>query len=222
MTRNSMILSEKHPAGGDGSSGAKRERMTEEEILRQRERLKSTSDKVKNEASTFTARWITDQLGEYGFDSDDGPFSEAEMNGDPVWVICTECYLAIHNGEWRWPENRKLSTQMIQIAKSRMAHRVRDFMKRDKAKDNLPTSQMTYTQQMQMEEAAGQWELEYTLRDLGYEIAATAVADDPLLLRYLEVLYQLNCYDLMAEKLGMEEREVIKLERKLLKSLAKL
>ncbi len=217
-----MILDDMHPAGGEGSSGAKRERMTAEEILRQRERLKSTSDKVKNEASTFTARWITDQLGEYGFDSDDGPFSEAEMNGDPVWVICTECYLAIHNGDWRWPEERKLSSQMIQIAKSKMAHRVRDFMKRDKAKDNLPTSQMTYTQQMQMEEAVGQWELEYTLRDLGYEIAATAVADDPLMLRYLEVLHELNCYDLIAERLGMTEREVIKLERKLLKRLAKL
>ena len=222
MSNNLMILDDMHPAGGEGSSGAKRERMTEEEILRQRERLKSTSDKVKNEASTFTARWITDQLGEYGFDSDDGPFSEAEMNGDPVWVICTECYLAIHNGDWRWPEERKLSSQMIQIAKSKMAHRVRDFMKRDKAKDNLPTSQMTYTQQMQMEEAAGQWELEYTLRDLGYEIAATAVADDPLMLRYLEVLHELNCYDLIAERLGMTEREVIKLERKLLKRLAKL
>ena len=222
MSNKTIILGDMQPEGSDNSSGAKRKPMTEEEVLRQRERLKSTSDRVKDEASKFTARWITDQLGEYGFDPENGPFSEVEMNGDAVWVICADCYKAIWDGDWRWPENRKLSSQMIQIAKSKMAHIVRDFTKRDKEKDNLLTSHMTYTQIQQMEEAAGMWELEYTLRDLGYEIAATAVADDPLMLRYLEVLYELNCYDLMAEKLGMTEREVIKLERKLLKRLAKL
>ena len=104
-----------------------------------------------------------------------------------------------------------------------MSHIVRDFNKRDKAKDDLPTSQMTYTQQMQMEEAAGQWETESQMIDLAYEIAEKAVADDPVLLRYLQVLREYKCYDLMAQQLGgIGEDEVIRIERQLLKRLEQL
>lgn len=203
-------------------SCANRATMSEEEKLLQRDRLRSTPDKVKNEASRFTARWITEQLAEYGFNPNDGPFSQAEMKGDAVWVICADCYKAIHDGDWRWPENRKLSSQMIQIAKSKMAHIVRDYTKRNKANDDLPASQLSYTQQLMMEEAAGRWEMESNLRDLGYDIAFAAVADDPDLTRYLRALYDVNAYDLMAERLEMSEREVLRLERKLLRRLANL
>lgn len=222
MKKSYRKTGEKQPAQAQARAGAKRVPMTDEEKLLQRERLKNTPKSVKEDASGFTARWITDQIAEYGFDPENGPFSELEMKGDPVWVICTECYKAIYDGDWRWPEERKLSTQMIQIAKSKMSHRVRDYLNRDKAKDDLPTSQMTYTQQMQMEEAAGQWDLESNLRDLGYEIAVAAVADNPLFLRYLEVLRDKRCYDLMAEEMGIEESEVRRIERKLLKYLEKL
>lgn len=196
--------------------------MTEQEKQHQRERLKNLPDSVKESAAIFTTRWVTDQLAEYGFDPVDGPFSEAEMNGDAVWVICTESYKAIFDGLWRWPENRKLSSQMIQVCKSKMAHRVRDYMKRNKDKDNLLTSHTTYTQLMQMEEAAGQWELEANMRELGYEIARSAVGNDSLMLRYLDALYHSNSYDLMAEKLNMTEQEVMRLERKVLKLLDRL
>jgi hypothetical protein len=193
--------------------------MTDEEKMRQRNRLLNTPAHVKEQASSLAARWITDQLAEYGFDPFDGPFSEKEMKGDAIWIICTECYRAIFDGEWRWPENRKLSTQMIQIAKSKMAHIVRDFNKRDKAKDDLHTSQMTYTQQMRMEEAAGQWEMESNMIDFAYEIAEKAVADHPLFLRFLKSLREYRCYDLMAEDLGLSEREVLRIEKQLLKYL---
>lgn len=221
MKKKFIRLGDPHHGKGSAQPGAQRKPMTEEEKLRQRERLKSTPDSEKNEASKMTACWITDQLGVYGFDSENGPFSETEMDGDAVWVLCTACYLAIWNGEWRWPEERKLSTQMIQIAKSKMAHIVRDFTKRDKAKDNLLTSQMTYTQIQQMEEAAGQWEMEVSLRDFGYEIAVAVVGNDALLLRYLEVLYEVNAYDLIADRMNLTPREVYSIERKLLKLLAK-
>ena len=219
MKKLCLKLCQSQPASGHSPAGNARVPMTDEEKMRQRNRLLKTPASVKEHASSLAARWITDQLAAYGFDPFDGPFSEKEMKGDAIWIICTESYRAIYDGEWRWPENRKLSTQMIQIAKSKMAHIVRDFNKRDKAKDDLQTSQMTYSQQMRMEEAAGQWEMESDMMDLAYEIAEGIVADNPLFLRYLKSLREYKCYDLMADDLGLSEREVLRIERQLLKYL---
>ena len=219
MKKLCLKLCQSQPASGHSPAGNARVPMTDEEKMRQRNRLLKTPASVKEHASSLAARWITDQLAAYGFDPFDGPFSEKEMKGDAIWIICTESYRAIYDGEWRWPENRKLSTQMIQIAKSKMAHIVCDFNKRDKAKDDLHTSQMTYSQQMRMEEAAGQWEMESDMMDLAYEIAEGIVADNPLFLRYLKSLREYKCYDLMAKDLGISEREVLRIEKQLLKYL---
>lgn len=219
MKKLCLKLCQSQPASGHSPAGDAHVPMTDEEKMRQRNRLLKTPASVKEHASNLAARWITDQLAAYGFDPFDGPFSEKEMKGDAIWIICTESYRAIYDGEWRWPENRKLSTQMIQIAKSKMAHIVRDFNKRDKAKDDLHTSQMTYTQLMKMEEAAGQWEMESNMIDFAYEIAEKAVADHPLFLRFLKSLREYRCYDLMAEDLGLSEREVLRIEKQLLKYL---
>ena len=219
MKKLCLKMCQSQPASGHSPAGNARVPMTDEEKMRQRNRLLKTPAHVKEQASSLAARWITDQLAAYDLDPFDGPFSEKEMKGDAIWIICTESYRAIYDGEWRWPENRKLSTQMIQIAKSKMAHIVRDFNKRDKAKDDLHTSQMTYTQQMRMEEAAGQWEMESNMIDFAYEIAEKAVADHPLFLRYLKSLREYRCYDLMAEDLGLSEREVLRIEKQLLKYL---
>ena len=219
MKKLCLKLCQSQPASGHSPAGNARVPMTDEEKMRQRNRLLKTPASVKEHASSLAARWITDQLAAYGFDPFDGPFSEKEMKGDAIWIICTESYRAIYDGEWRWPENRKLSTQMIQIAKSKMAHIVRDFNKRDKAKDDLHTSQMTYTQLMKMEEAAGQWEMESNMIDFAYEIAEKAVADHPLFLRFLKSLREYRCYDLMADDLGLSEREVLRIEKQLLKYL---
>ena len=219
MKKLCLKLCQSQPASGHSPAGNARVPMTDEEKMRQRNRLLKTPASVKEHASSLAARWITDQLAAYDLDPFDGPFSEKEMKGDAIWIICTESYRAIYDGEWRWPENRKLSTQMIQIAKSKMAHIVRDFNKRDKAKDDLHTSQMTYTQLMKMEEAAGQWEMESNMIDFAYEIAEKAVADNPLFLRYLKSLREYKCYDLMAKDLGISEREVLRIEKQLLKYL---
>lgn len=219
MKKLCLKLCQSQPASGHSPAGNARVPMTDEEKMHQRIRLISTPVSAKEQIASFVARWITDQLAAYGFDPFDGPFSEKEMKGDAIWIICTECYRAIFDGEWRWPENRKLSTQMIQIAKSKMAHIVRDFNKRDKAKDDLQTSQMTYSQQMRMEEAAGQWEMESDMMDLAYEIAEGIVADNPLFLRYLKSLREYKCHDLMAKDLGISEREVLRIEKQLLKYL---
>ena len=219
MKKLCLKLCQSQPASGHSPAGNARVPMTDEEKMRQRNRLLKTPASVKEHASSLAARWITDQLAAYDLDPFDGPFSEKEMKGDAIWIICTESYRAIYDGEWRWPENRKLSTQMIQIAKSKMAHIVRDFNKRDKTKDDLHTSQMTYTQLMKMEEAAGQWEMESNMIDFAYEIAEKAVADHPLFLRFLKSLREYRCYDLMADDLGLSEREVLRIEKQLLKYL---
>ena len=110
MKSPNLKMCQSLPVSDHGSPGKKRVPMTDEEKMRQRNRLLKTPASVKEHASSLAARWITDQLAAYGFDPFDGPFSEKEMKGDAIWIICTECYRAIFDGKWRWPENRKLST----------------------------------------------------------------------------------------------------------------
>ena len=102
MKKLCLKLCQSQPASGHSPAGNARVPMTDEEKLRQRNRLLKTPASVKEHASSLAARWITDQLAAYGFDPFDGPFSEKEMKGDAILIICTESYRAIFDGEWRW------------------------------------------------------------------------------------------------------------------------
>lgn len=206
-----------------------RKKLTPEELLMQQQRnqlrLKAIPDREKEEVSKFVARWISNEIDEsvFGF-SDDGPFSEDAMDGgDPVWTICSECYKDLWDGKWNWPEDRKLSTQLCYMAKSKMLHQVRDYLNRKKTRPELFTSHMTPEQLKEMEETANRWAAENDIRDreLGYSMAAEAVSKNALYLRYLEVLYDWDSYDFIAEKLNMEVVEVVNVEKKMLKFIKK-
>lgn len=184
-------------------------------------RLRSMPEKEKNNAVTFFSCWATGWLSEHDMTSQQGPFSITEMNGDAVKVLCTECYLAIWNGDWRWPEDRKLSTQMIQVAKSKMGHIIRDYTERNRP-TMLMTGEMTPEQFKEMEEAARQLSTEFNLREEGFITARHLVGDNALFLLYLEAVYEADCYDIIKDKMHMETvEEVLKVEKKLLKFLEK-
>lgn len=183
-------------------------------------RLRSMPKKTKNDAVTFFSRWVTGWLSKHEFTLQQGPFSYTEMNGNAVKVLCTECYLAVWNGDWKWPENRKLSTQMIQVAKSKMGHIIRDYTERNRP-TMLMTGEMTPNQFNEMEEAARQLSIEFNMREEGFTTAKHLVGDNALFLLYLEALYDADCYDLIAVKMHMEVDEVLRVEEKLLKFLEK-
>lgn len=163
------------PAEAEAEAGKKkREKLTSEEqrpqLLKKemqaqanQDRLRSMPEKQKNDAVTFFSCWVTGWLREHEFTLKQGPFSYTEMNGDAVKVLCTECYLAVWNGDWEWPKNRKLSTQMIQVAKSKIGHIIRDYSERYRP-TMLITGEMTPNKLEEMEEAARLLFIEFNMR----------------------------------------------------------
>lgn len=198
----------------------KRQPMTPEEKAQQKQRLKSVSEKEKREAMEILSKWITCWLNDHGFDKQQGPFSNIEMNGDAIEVIAPDCYLKIHEGDWRWHKNWKLSTQLIQVARSIMSHIIRDYKKR-LCDGELLACDMTPSQLKKMDEAEKQLTLEFDMREEGFKIAEKIVSDNPQFMLYLEALRDSNCYELIAEKMNMEVKEVLKVERKLLNFIRK-
>ena len=198
----------------------KRKPLTPEEKVQQKQRLMSISEKVKREAIVFLSNWITCWLIEHGFNKQQGPFSNIEMKGDAVKVICYDCYLKIHEGNWRWHKKWKLSTQLIQVATSIMKHTIRDYKKR-LSDGELLTCDMTPNQLIKLDEAEKQLTLEFDMREEGFKIAEQIVSDNPQFMLYLEALKDTNCYELIAEKMNMEVKEVLKVERKLLNFIRK-
>ena len=197
-----------------------RKPLTPEEKAQQKQRLMSISEEEKRKAMIFLFNWITWWLNEHGFNRQKGPFSDIEMKGEADLVIGNDCYLKIYEGDWRWHKNWKLSTQLIQVAKSIMLHIIRDYKKRH-CNGELLTCDMTPSQLKKLDEAERQLTLEFDMREEGFKIAEQIVSDNPLFMLYLEALKEYNCYKLIAKKMDMEVKEVLKLERKMLNFIRK-
>lgn len=180
-------------------------------------RLLSVTPKEKKKALDCLSRWVTWEIKKRGFDTERGPFSFSAMGGSPVLMIVEECYEALFCGEWRWKEGRTLSSMLIEIAKSKMGHIVRDYYNAGEPEITL-VSQQNHRQQVEME-AAYQWELEANMRELGYDIARDVVRGNKTLMAYIDALYEENDYAGIAKRLHVSKRDAMELERQLLEIL---
>lgn len=180
-------------------------------------RLDAVTLEQKEKALKKLARWITYEIVHRGFDLEHGPFSFAAMGGNAVEVISQKCYDALFGGEWRWKPSRELSSMLIQIAKSKMGHIIRDWHAQGHP-DIKRTSEMSYREQVEMD-IARQWEAEANMRELGYDIARKVVKGKPKMMAYVEAVYENNDYRAIAKKLKMTLKEVQDLERQLLSLL---
>lgn len=217
------------PVEAEAEAGKKkREKMTLEEILEQQDRMKAVPGEEKRKLVKGFSDRLTRWMYSHGYDRHQGPLSEEELKGNPPDVIFSISYMALWNGDWRWKKDLDLLEQLIIVAKSKMAHIIRKYCNSIRI---IATSRLTYNQQIEMEKAAGvaDWmevadelEIECSMRDWAFGKAIKAVSGNLMFLRYLEVLYDVNDYEFMASRLGIEEKEVIKIERKLLKFLSKV
>ena len=182
-------------------------------------RLEAVTPQEKEKALKKLARWITYEIVHRGFDLDYGPFSFSALGGNAVEVISQECYDALFTGEWHWKPTRELSSMLIEIAKSKMGHMIRDWHSQDHPDIRL-TGQMSYREEVEMD-VARQWEAEANMRELGYDIARSVVAGNAKMLAYLEALHDTNDYRAIAKRLKMTLREVMELESQLLSLLEK-
>ena len=177
-------------------------------------RLEAVTPEEKEKALKKLARWITYEIVHRGFDLDYGPFSYAAMGGNAVEVISQECYDALFGGEWHWKPTRELSSMLIQIAKSKMGHIIRDWHAQGHP-DIKRTSEMSYREQVEMD-VARQYEAEANMRELGYDIARKVLNGNPKFLAYVEAVYETNDYRAVAKRLKMTLKEVQELESQLL------
>ena len=177
-------------------------------------RLEAVTPEEKEKALKKLARWITYEIVHRGFDLDSGPFSYAAMGGNAVEVISQECYDALFGGEWHWKPTRELSSMLIQIAKSKMGHIIRDWHAQGHP-DIKRTSEMSYREQVEMD-IARQYEAEANMRELGYDIARKVLDENPKFLAYVEAVYETNDYRAVAKRLKMTLKEVQELESQLL------
>lgn len=177
-------------------------------------RLAAVTPEEKEKALKKLARWITYEIVHRGFDLEFGPFSFAAMGGNAVEVISQECYEALFGGEWHWKPTRELSSMLIQIAKSKMGHIIRDWHTQG-CPNVKHTSAMSYREQVEMD-IARQWEAEANMRELGYDIARKALSGNPKMLAYVEAVHETNDYRAIAKRLKMTLKEVQELESELL------
>ena len=180
-------------------------------------RLEAVTLEQKEKALKKLARWITYEIIHRGFDLEYGPFSFSAMGGNAVEVISQECYDALFTGEWHWKPKRELSSMLIEIAKSKMGHMIRDWHAQGHPDIKL-ASEMSYREQVEMD-IARQYEAEANMRELGYDIARKALGANPKMLAYVEAVYETNDYRAVAKKLKMTLKEVQELERQLLSIL---
>ena len=180
----------------------------------ERSRLAAVTPEEKEKALKKLARWITYEIVHRGFDLEFGPFSFAAMGGNAVEVISQECYEALFGGEWHWKPTRELSSMLIQIAKSKMGHIIRDWHAQG-CPNVKHTSAMSYREQVEMD-IARQWEAEANMRELGYDIARKALSGNPKMLAYVEAVHETNDYRAIAKRLKMTLKEVQELESELL------
>ncbi len=185
--------------------------------LEEWQRLATVTPKERDKAFRKLQRWISHEITHRGFKRDFGPFSYGSMGGDPVEIISNECLEALFCGEWHWKPDRELSSMLINIAKSKMGHIIEDFYKQELT-DIMLTSDETFREGIEKSLAA-QWKFEANMRDWGYEIARNAVKDDAELIAYLEAMFKDDTYVGIASLMGIDVKDVYKLEARLLKRL---
>ncbi len=184
------------------------------------QRLAAVTPKERERALKKLQRWVHYEIIHRGFNLEVGPFSRAAMGGDAVDVISDECLEALICGEWHWKPSRELSSMLIQIAKSKMGHIIEDYYDHGQPEFMLISD---YDEDREAFEKgiAAQWKWEAERRDEGYEKARKMAAKHEELLAYLDALFKEDTYLGVAIALGTDIETVLKLEKKLLKLIAK-
>ena len=184
------------------------------------QRLVAISSEDRDKAMRFLSRQVHHEIIVRGFSLDSGPFSRAAIGGNAVEIICEECLETLLCGEVHWKPDQELKWCLVDIAKSKMGHMVRDYYIRGQPEYSLIGDHDENREDVEKKIAA-QWIFEANMRDMGYEIARDVVKDHPELLAYLDAMFKDDTYYGIASLLGVKVEVVYKLEAKLLGILAK-
>lgn len=197
------------------------------------------------EAFKIASYWLTDVLGG---ETEVGAFSEANLGEPAIEYFPKRAYMTLKdpNSKWHWKQGTKLSTLMINVIKSDMAHVMRDYMnmdapivkancefERDGADDDGlddanepeevdPEDRLNGFQVQIYEEKLAELERYESQRDKGMKIARAAAREsgDPKLVLYVELAFTLPDYRAISKKMRVTQAEVKELEERLIAMLS--
>lgn len=97
---------------------------------KQKEKLKplsSVTPEQMREAMKIASYWLTDQLEGH---TEKGAFSEMNLLDNPRKYFLKRAYMILKDPEckWKWKEDMKLSTLMINVIRSEMGHELRKYI----------------------------------------------------------------------------------------------
>ncbi len=192
------------------------------------------------EAMKLASFWLTDVLD--GYETEKGAFSEAFL-GEPARLYFPKrAYLKLKdpNSKWKWKEGTKLSTLMINVIKSDMAHAVRKYMELgepdvmvarelvredisedgwDDANDILEVDPDLKRNDFDVpteEEKLAELERYESRRDAGYRIARQAAKGEAEFEKYVEAVFNLPDQRSICKRMKMTKAEVEALEAELI------
>lgn len=207
--------------------------------------LSDASPEELREALKIASFWLTDALEDK---VESGAFSEAYLGEAAINYFPKRAYkkLCDPDCKWKWKQGTKLSTLMINVIKSDMAHAIRDYMldggpivmansefERDGADEdgwedaNDPVEvdpelrRGGFDMQSEMERLE-ELEKYESMRDKGRRIARAVAREsgDEKLVQYVELAFTLPDYRAISKRMKTTQGKVLEMEARLIEIIS--
>ena len=218
--------------------------MRKRKIKQKYKPLSEATEGELREAFKIASYWLTDELEDCkAF----GAFSEANLGESAIAYFPKRAYLALKDpkSKWHWKVGTKLSTLMINVMRSDMAHTLRDYrldgepllkstseLVRGEA-DEDGFDDANALEEVGPEVRLGNWQADDEMekmaeleryeseRDKGMRIARAAAREsgDPRLVVYVELAFELPDYRAISKRMKVSISEVKEMEAKVISLL---
>lgn len=207
--------------------------------------LSDATPEELREALKIASFWLTDALEDK---VESGAFSEAYLGEAAINYFPKRAYKKLSDPDckWKWKQGTKLSTLMINVIKSDMAHTIRDYMldggpivmansefERDGADEdgwedaNDPVEvdpelrRGGFDMQSEMERLE-ELEKYESMRDKGRRIARAAAREsvDEKLVQYVELAFTLPDYRAISKRMKTTREKVLEMEARLIEIIS--
>lgn len=201
--------------------------------------LSEATPEEMNKAFKMAGLWITGDLTEEQIE--EGAFSEAFLGEPAVEYFPKRAYEKLKDPKckWKWKHGTKLSTLMINVIKSDMAHVETKFkdlgqpivkagseFEREEGDDewddsndilevdpDLKRNDFDVPTEEELQEEKVKWEKD---RDAGIKIARAAAQGDALMEQYVELAFTLPDHRTISKKMGKTKAQVLEIEAELI------
>lgn len=203
--------------------------------------LNDASPEELREAFRMASFWLTDKLADY---DEVGAFSEANLGEPAIEFFPKHAYLTLVSPDckWHWKQGTKLSTLMINVIRSDMAHVLRDYvldgepivnavseLERDDVDeegwddangpvDVDPEQKLNGFRVLTEMEKIEELKRYESQRDKGQRIARAAAkkSGDAKLMQYVELAFTLPDYRAISKRMKTTQAKVMELESRLI------